>query len=93
MAKTRIGILGGTFDPIHQGHIQMALRVLEAVHLDQMLIMPSGNPPYKSCSTQPEDRWKMVVAACSRDARLIPSRLEMDRISSNRWPHRVHLKS
>lgn len=82
MAKTRIGILGGTFDPIHQGHIQMALRVLEAVHLDQMLIMPSGNPPYKSCSTQPEDRWKMVVAACSRDARLIPSRLEMDRSGS-----------
>jgi len=82
VAKTRIGILGGTFDPIHQGHIQMALRVLEAVHLDQMLIMPSGNPPYKSCSTQPEDRWKMVVAACSRDARLIPSRLEMDRSGS-----------
>ena len=82
MAKTRIGILGGTFDPIHQGHIQMALRVLEAVHLDQMLIMPSGNPPYKSCSTLPEDRWKMVVAACSRDARLIPSRLEMDRSGS-----------
>jgi len=82
VAKTRIGILGGTFDPIHQGHVQMALRVLEAVHLDQMLIMPSGNPPYKSCSTQPEDRWKMVVAACSRDARLIPSRLEMDRSGS-----------
>ena len=79
MAKARIGILGGTFDPIHQGHIQMALHVMDAVHLDQMLIMPSGNPPYKSCSTFPEDRWKMVVAACSRDQRLIPSRLEMDR--------------
>ena len=48
MARERIGILGGTFDPIHQGHIQMALSVLDSVKLDRMLIMPSGSPPYKS---------------------------------------------
>ena len=79
MARERVGILGGTFDPVHQGHIQMALSVLNAVRLDRMLIMPSGNPPYKACATSPEDRWKMVVAACARDPRLIPSRLELDR--------------
>ena len=79
MARERIGILGGTFDPIHHGHIQMALSVLNAVRLDRMLIMPSGNPPYKNCDTVPEDRWKMVVMACARDPRLIPSRLELDR--------------
>ena len=82
MAKERIGILGGAFDPIHQGHIRMALSVLDAVKLDQMLIMPSGNPPYKSCAAPQEDRWKMVVMACSRDPRLIPSRLELDRSGS-----------
>lgn len=79
MARERVGILGGTFDPIHQGHVQMALSVLNAVRLDRMLIMPSGNPPYKACATLPEDRWKMVVTACARDPRLIPSRLELDR--------------
>ena len=79
MAKTRIGLLGGTFDPIHQGHIQIARHVLDAMHLDQILMMPSGHPPYKSCSTSQEDRWKMVVAACSVDPRLVPTRLEMDR--------------
>ena len=79
MAKERIGILGGVFDPIHQGHIRMAQCALDSVHLDQMLILPSGNPPYKACSTDQEDRWKMVVMACSRDSRLQPSRLELDR--------------
>jgi len=78
LAKERIGILGGAFDPIHQGHIQLALSVVDAIRLDQMLIMPGGNPAYKSCLTLPEDRWKMTVAACAQDGRLIPSRLEMD---------------
>ena len=79
MAKQRIGILGGTFDPIHRGHLQMAFSVLNSAPLDQLLIMPTGNPLYKSCETDPEDRWKMVVTACSCDDRLVPSRLEMDR--------------
>ena len=79
MAKQRIGILGGTFDPIHQGHLQMALSVLRSVSLDQLLIMPTGDPPYKQCRAPREDRWKMLVAACSVDERLIPTRLEMDR--------------
>ena len=82
MAKERIGILGGTFDPIHQGHIRMALSVLNETKLDRMILMPSGCPPYKSCVTAQEDRWKMVVAACSADPRLIPSRLELDREGS-----------
>ncbi len=82
MAKERIGILGGAFDPIHQGHIRMALSVLDSVRLDQLWIMPSGNPPYKTCHSEPEDRWKMVVMACSQDSRLIPCRLELDRDGS-----------
>ena len=80
--KQRIGILGGTFDPIHQGHIRMGLSALDAGYLERLLVMPSGNPPHKSCAAAPEDRWKMVVSACAYDERLIPSRLELDRAGS-----------
>ena len=79
MAKQRIGILGGTFDPIHYGHIRMGLNVLDAGYVDCLLVMPSGNPPHKSCLASAEDRWKMTVAACACDDRLVPSRLELDR--------------
>lgn len=79
MAKERVGVLGGTFDPIHRGHIRMALSVLEAGHLDKLLILPSGDPPYKNCLTCKENRWKMTVIACAEDSRLVPSRMEIDR--------------
>ena len=80
--KQRIGILGGTFDPVHQGHIRMGLSVLDAGYVDQLLVMPSGDPPHKSCASAAEDRWKMVVSACSCDKRLVPSRLELDQEGS-----------
>ena len=80
--KQRIGILGGTFDPIHSGHIHMGLSVLDAGYLDQLLVMPTGDPPHKNCAAPVEDRWKMVVSACACDERLIPSRLELDRKGS-----------
>ena len=79
MAKERIGILGGTFDPIHQGHIKMAVSVLDSCKLDRLLVLPSGHPAYKSSISSREDRWKMVVIACTQDSRLLPSRLELDR--------------
>ena len=43
----RIGILGGTFDPIHKGHIEVASAVLNAAELDQLTFMPTGDPPHK----------------------------------------------
>lgn len=79
MARQRIGILGGTFDPIHNGHLCMGLSVLESEALDQLLVAVSGLPPHKSCGASAEDRWKMVVSACACDDRLLPSRLELDR--------------
>ena len=80
MAKReRIGILGGTFDPVHRGHIRLALSALDACALDRLLVVPAGNPPHKTCLADAEDRWKMVVSACACDKRLVPSRLEIDR--------------
>ena len=82
MAKQRIGILGGTFDPIHRGHIQMGRSVLDAGYVDSLLMVPTGHPPYKNCTADAEDRWKMTVAACACDPRLLPSRVEIDRTGS-----------
>src|SRR3954452_25161047 len=44
---TRIGILGGTFDPIHLGHLDTALAAQKALHLDRVLLLPSGMPPHR----------------------------------------------
>ena len=41
-----IGILGGTFDPIHNAHVQIAKSALEQFHLDKVWIMPTPNPPH-----------------------------------------------
>ena len=79
MAKERIGIMGGTFNPIHTGHIEMALRARDAAQLDQVLVIPSGNPPHKSGIAPAEDRWRMVCAACATEHGLTPSRVELDR--------------
>ena len=79
MAKQSIGVFGGSFDPIHSGHIRVALHVLDTCELDRLIILPTGNPPYKTCEASAEDRWKMVTAACAFDSRLVPSRLELDR--------------
>lgn len=79
MAKERIGIMGGTFNPIHLGHIEMANAALREAKLDRVLVIPSGNPPHKTGVTPAEDRWKMVCAACAQESGLEPSRVELDR--------------
>ena len=79
MARERIGIMGGTFDPIHQGHIHMARCALDSMQLDRVLMLPSGNPPHKPDITPGEDRYRMVCAACAGIAGLEPCREEIDR--------------
>ena len=68
----RIGILGGTFDPIHLGHLFLAQDSMEALDLSGVWFMPSGNPPHKRDGTgraQEEHRAEMVRRAIARDPR------------------------
>ena len=55
---SRIGIMGGTFDPIHMGHLITAEMVRSAAHLDRVLFIPSARPPHKdgTRAASPEDR-------------------------------------
>lgn len=64
----RIGIFGGTFDPIHQGHLIIAEQVMDALRLSQVLFVPGGIPPHKEASSilaATDDRVAMVEAAIS----------------------------
>jgi nicotinate-nucleotide adenylyltransferase len=59
-----IGIFGGTFDPIHFGHLRTAFELLEALRLSEMRFMPAGNPPHREATfASPEQRLAMVQAA------------------------------
>ena len=75
----RIGILGGTFDPVHWGHIRAAEAAMDALSLDEVLVLPSGEPPYKRCHAAREDRYRMVELACAGRAGLTPCDLETAR--------------
>lgn len=46
-ATKKIGIMGGTFDPIHMGHLILGEKAYEQLELDKVLFMPCGNPPHK----------------------------------------------
>ncbi len=64
--SSRIGILGGTFDPVHRGHIRSAEDVAAAFELDKVLLVVAGLPPHKSgrTATPAADRFAMVQLAC-----------------------------
>ena len=62
----KIGIMGGTFDPVHNGHLMLGHAPYKAFSLDQIWFMPNGNPPHKKSETiksTAEDRMKMTSLA------------------------------
>lgn len=64
MITTPIGILGGTFDPIHNGHLRIAQEALEQCELDQVRFVPCGIPPHRATpSVSAKSRWEMVRLA------------------------------
>ena len=79
MAKERIGIMGGTFNPIHSGHIVMAKAAKKTANLDRVLMLPSGTPPHKTDIAPAIDRYRCVCAAVAMEEGLEPCSLEIDR--------------
>jgi nicotinate-nucleotide adenylyltransferase len=77
----RLGLLGGTFDPIHLGHLELARTALHLARLDAIYFVTSVKPPHKSERTHANflDRHAMVALALKGDSRLIPSSVEFDR--------------
>jgi nicotinate-nucleotide adenylyltransferase len=80
-ADRRVGILGGTFDPIHYGHLVVAEEVREALSLDRVLFVPAAVPPHKIglAITSAEDRAAMVELAIAGNPAFVMSRIELDR--------------
>ncbi len=76
----RVGLLGGTFDPIHLGHLHAAEAAACRFGLAPVLIIPSYAPPHKDGRTgaPAEDRFRMVELACVGRPGLVPSRLEVE---------------
>ena len=74
----RICLFGGTFDPIHNAHLQIAAEALKTFVLDQVLFVPAANPPHKDPTvlTPYEDRFQMVEIACAPYPDFAASRLE-----------------
>lgn len=77
----RIGVLGGTFDPVHNTHLDMARAAIEAAHLDTVLFVLSARPPHKRDDTvaSPEQRLEMLEAALEHDPNFEPCDIELHR--------------
>lgn len=75
----RIGIFGGTFDPVHVGHIIVALYALEHLSLDLLLIVPSYNPPHKKPSAPFEKRYEWLKRVFKGVERIEVSDFERER--------------
>ncbi|MGL5829968.1 MAG: nicotinate-nucleotide adenylyltransferase [Angustibacter sp.] len=77
----RIGVMGGTFDPIHYGHLLAASEALRAADLHRVIFVPAGRPWQKADSgvTDPELRYLMTVLATSSHPDFCVSRVDVDR--------------
>lgn len=77
----KIGIFGGSFNPIHMGHLIAAQETLDAMRLDKVIFIPAGNPPHKSQDNlaAAEDRYNMVKLAIQNNPGFEISSIEMER--------------
>ncbi|MBV7294987.1 nicotinate-nucleotide adenylyltransferase [Corynebacterium sp. TAE3-ERU12] len=77
----RIGVMGGTFDPIHHGHLVAASEVADRFELDLVVFVPTGEPWQKRgrAVTDSEDRYLMTVIATASNPRFMVSRVDIDR--------------
>ena len=75
----RLGVMGGTFDPIHLGHLVVACEALHSFRLDRVMFVPTGRPWQKESYSAAEDRYLMTVLGAATNSRFVVSRLELDR--------------
>jgi nicotinate-nucleotide adenylyltransferase len=75
----RIGIMGGTFDPIHHGHLVAASEVADRFALDEVVFVPTGEPWQKGDVSPAEDRYLMTVIATASNPRFHVSRADIER--------------
>lgn len=77
----RVGIFGGTFDPVHLGHMIIAEQVMEEMRLEKVVFVPGGIPPHKEASSvraSAEDRFEMVRTAVEGNEAFEVDRIETD---------------
>jgi nicotinate-nucleotide adenylyltransferase len=79
--RYRLGVMGGTFDPIHHGHLVAASEVASRFALDEVVFVPTGRPWQKEAKevSEPEDRYLMTVIATASNPRFTVSRIDIDR--------------
>lgn len=75
----RIGVMGGTFDPIHHGHLVAASEVAQSFDLDEVVFVPTGRPWQKDDVTESEHRYLMTVIATASNPQFTVSRVDVDR--------------
>lgn len=81
LSTRRVGVMGGTFDPIHHGHLVAASEVATTFALDEVVFVPTGRPYQKSMRevTPAEHRYLMTVIATASNPRFTVSRVDVDR--------------
>jgi nicotinate-nucleotide adenylyltransferase len=79
MTSMSTGLLGGTFDPPHNGHVALARAALRELELDRLLVMVAGRPPHKKALTDPETRYRLASAAFEEIPDVSLPRDELDR--------------
>jgi len=78
---TRLGVMGGTFDPVHVGHLVTAEEALHQFGLDEVVFVPTGRPWMKEHEVvaSPEDRYRMTEIGIASEPRFSVSRIEVER--------------
>lgn len=77
----KYGIFGGSFDPIHYGHLMICEYIKEEMGLDKVIFIPTGNPPHKDLGVSAEDRYEMVRIAISPNPDFEISDIETTRVN------------
>ncbi|MDU3457243.1 nicotinate-nucleotide adenylyltransferase [Peptoniphilus harei] len=79
----KYGIFGGSFNPIHYGHLMICEYIKEEMGLDKVIFIPTGNPPHKDLELSAEDRYEMVRLAISPNPDFEISDIETTRVEKS----------